>query len=233
MVTHTGTSWGYGALLTLIPSMKLGIYTGVTGPDRDYVARRMIHLYTADLLLGETPWINMSTACTFPEPWSAPTPHRSYNTYDTGTAVLPLKKYAGTYGNFGYGNLTVYVNQTTGNLQIRYGPMGLWDLFPGKKEHFFFGQGLDLVWAYNMEAQFIYNCQKDIVESVTMPAFERKQVPMFKRGLQMTDAPPPPKLVDSEDIYPPIPIHNDVRQLSASLLLLVVTCIGAWLSIVP
>lgn len=31
MVLHTGTSWGYGALLTLIPDLDISIYTSISG----------------------------------------------------------------------------------------------------------------------------------------------------------------------------------------------------------
>ena len=77
MVMHTGTSWGYGGLLTLLPDVGLGIYSSVTGPDESYLGRRAAHMYIADVLLGQVPWLNLTTACTFPEPWTQRRPYRS------------------------------------------------------------------------------------------------------------------------------------------------------------
>ena len=36
MVMHTGTSMGYGAMLSMLPDTGIGIYTALTGQDDDY-----------------------------------------------------------------------------------------------------------------------------------------------------------------------------------------------------
>ena len=77
LVMHTGTSWGYGGLLTLLPDVGLGIFSAITGPDSKYFGRKAAHLYIADRLLGEEPWLNHTTACSFPEPWTTKSARRS------------------------------------------------------------------------------------------------------------------------------------------------------------
>ena len=53
IITHTGTSWGYGALVTLVPDLHLAIHTSITGPDTGYKGRRNIHMYIMDLLMDK------------------------------------------------------------------------------------------------------------------------------------------------------------------------------------
>lgn len=48
MLLHTGTSFGYGALLTLLPDVNLGIHTSHSGPDEDY--ERKIQSYLPNIL---------------------------------------------------------------------------------------------------------------------------------------------------------------------------------------
>ena len=114
MAAHTGTSWGYGGLATLLPDRHLAIYTGITGPDKDYHGRRLLHMYTMDLLLGVEPWLNLTTACTFlPD-------RRRRKTVKTepSQVTISLSDYTGTFGNFGYGNVTVYDDNS--RLTLKY-----------------------------------------------------------------------------------------------------------------
>ncbi|KAK2179290.1 hypothetical protein NP493_501g02000 [Ridgeia piscesae] len=58
---HSGSQGGYKSLLTLIPAENIGIYTAVSQDDS--LVRYLVHVYIADLLLGEEPWVNASWAC--------------------------------------------------------------------------------------------------------------------------------------------------------------------------
>jgi hypothetical protein len=66
--------WGYSSLVTLIPDMNIGIFTTMNGDDPGYRYRFLLHNYIGDLLLGENPWLNKTTLCTFPEPWYRASP---------------------------------------------------------------------------------------------------------------------------------------------------------------
>ena len=72
-------------------------------------------------MLDLEPWLNETTACTFPEPFfSEPIPEkqlsritvRNKNQKETDVSMdkslnFNLKRYEGTFGNFAYGNITV------------------------------------------------------------------------------------------------------------------------------
>ena len=93
-------------------------------------------------MLDVEPWLNETTACTFPEPFYQPFQHkRRPQSFDDGEHLPQstlkdvkndktftgkkqqrknLRRYEGTFGNFAYGNLTV--NKTrwqNGNLRIQ------------------------------------------------------------------------------------------------------------------
>ena len=76
---------------------------------------------SADVMLDLDPWLNETTACTFPEPFfSEPAPEKQLSRFtvrskgqketDASLDKSPkfnLKQYEGTFGNFAYGNITV------------------------------------------------------------------------------------------------------------------------------
>lgn len=198
-ILHTGTSWGYGALVTLRPDEELGIYTSITGVDDGYTGRRLIHMFIMDLLLGEEFWFNSTTACSFPEPWGPPYRPRMYPGFFSRLVrernvrpKLPKSKYAGVYGNFAYGNLTVLYNDTTNKLELHYGKYGRW-LLHCKRGNDFAGEGYDIFWARELRSVLFRNSQgqKDSVDEVVI-SFDNRDPPVFQRGLKMTSAPPPP-----------------------------------------
>ncbi len=193
MILHTGTSWGYGALLTLVPDLGIGIYTSITGPDDGYVGRRLTHMYIMDLLMGESPWLNLTTACTFPEPW-APVHKRKPYTFpqgDPNKVPLEFERYVGTFGNFGYGNLSIVLNETSGLLELHYGELGLWDLVV-IDDLTFAGKGKGYTWARDIKSILFESLSySNQLNKVTI-SFESKDPPVFQRDLKMSEAPLPP-----------------------------------------
>ena len=187
MLLHTGTSWGYGGLVTLLPDSQIGIYSSITGSDRGYHGRRLLHIYIMDLLLGVTPWLNLTTACTFPR---KTTTSRGQYTNDVTAfkCALPLSSYEGVYGNFAYGNVSVYINRTTNDLRIRYGVLGFWRLHCDTEgENLFFVQQAGYM-IYDMGlARFVI--EKGVPRTLVIPGFDWKYPPTFERGLRMSDAP--------------------------------------------
>jgi hypothetical protein len=195
MILHTGTSWGYGALLTLLPDLGVGIYTSVTGPDDSYYGRRLTHMYIMDLLLGETPWIDHKTACTFPEPWAPAKQRKSYGSSPAKKMnKLEAEKYVGSYGNFGYGNITFLYNDTSEILELHYGELGLWNL-NSEGDDTFSGKGQGLMWVRDISNIFFESLEPAAEDGglykVTVN-FESKDPPVFIKGLLMSDAPAPP-----------------------------------------
>ncbi|KAK7488400.1 hypothetical protein BaRGS_00020374 [Batillaria attramentaria] len=83
MAYHSGSTWGYRAFLTLLPDMNVGTFSVMTGSDVNYRFRTALHTYLADLALGDTPFINSSTICTFPDPWKSDSTHRQRRAANT------------------------------------------------------------------------------------------------------------------------------------------------------
>ena len=81
---HTGTSWGYGGLAVILHDVDIAIFTGITGRDKDFTGRYTLVMYIIDKLLGYEPWINKTSACTFPEPWF----ERKTNTRNESAALM-------------------------------------------------------------------------------------------------------------------------------------------------
>lgn len=129
---HTGTSWGYGGLAVILHDVDIAIFTGITGRDRGFTGRYTLAMYIIDKLLGYEPWLNHTTACTFPQPWlSAPKPTTNQTHADTDKVVvndqslIPLV--CGVYRNAGYGEIIVELS-TDDELILRYGDFGTWKL---------------------------------------------------------------------------------------------------------
>ena len=43
MLRHTGTTFGYSSLITLLPDVNIGVFTTMTGEDESYVTRTLLH----------------------------------------------------------------------------------------------------------------------------------------------------------------------------------------------
>ena len=206
-VLHTGSSWGYGALVTLRPDDELAIHVSISGLDDGYIGRRLIHMYIMDTLLSYEPWINITTACTFPEPWGPPPRAKMYPGFFSDvfkrrrvTPDLPLSEYAGRFGNFGYGNITVVHNSTDETLDMFYGELGWWHLYC-KRGDDFAAEGLGDVWPRELRSVHFRSSKgsQDSIDEVVV-SFESRLPPVFKRNLKMSEAPPPP---DPSDCAPP------------------------------
>ncbi|WAR28065.1 GIGA6-like protein, partial [Mya arenaria] len=76
-----------------------GIFISTNGgmlEDYQYTSLTTTMYYLADLLLDKEPWLNSSTACSFPEPWKDETDSRLTEI----SAFLPdISEYTGIYGN--------------------------------------------------------------------------------------------------------------------------------------
>ena len=188
MILHTGTSWGYGALLTLVPDLNVAIHTSITGPDAGYRARRALHMYVIDLVSDFEPFLNASRACRFPDTKQStgavtlsdsPERYRTHHHYHNNSV------YEGQYTNLVYGNLTVQTNETSGRLQIQYGALGLWNLYTTSEENTFAGKGVGHFWSSRIKGVVFSACDNDthMFKKVRITSFEPKDSPVFERYL--------------------------------------------------
>ncbi|CAH1225451.1 Hypp60 [Branchiostoma lanceolatum] len=125
---RSGGFMGFSSLMSLYPDVSGGVFTSFNGPAvPEFVkdVNSIIHYRVADMLLGLDPWLNTTTACSFPQPWAThpvtdvtmpPAPSRDF--------PRDKRDYEGTFGNSIFGNLTVYLNSTDDTLRFK-GPVDL------------------------------------------------------------------------------------------------------------
>ena len=178
-------------MLTIVPDLDIAIHTSVTGPDTGYKGCRNLHMYIMDLLMDEEPWLNITDACTFPNDAR----RRFLNIRKGIPSVLPLSYYVGTYGNHGYGNVTITLPENSTLLHMSYGNLGKWNLYPTQTVHRFVADGLDDVWSMDLaNLWFETNKEGDKVEKLIVASFESNLPPVFIRDLKFSEAPLPPEL---------------------------------------
>ena len=86
---------------------------------------KAVQWYLADLLLGETPSLDINTVCSFPEAWVSVAKQTLENvTSDFYVMALNYTTYAGTYSHQAFGNITVYLNTTRHYLNVKQGRLG-------------------------------------------------------------------------------------------------------------
>lgn len=138
---------GYSSLLWLFPDLKAGVFVTITGAkDNQYrPSLYAIASQASDLLLGNTPWLNESTSCTFPAPW------KDLKSIQHGNAQKPHPEpywnitvsqatYAGLYGHLAFGNMTI--TSDGDGILLHYGRFGRLRLLP-INEQLFLGYFLD------------------------------------------------------------------------------------------
>ncbi len=201
-----------------LPDVDIGVYIGTT--PRDEFLTTLTAMFIMDVMLGEEPWLNLTTACTFPAPWydkynnninTSPRPDvtmkpKSNNT-STGSdgtmkpkSTIPnklqsnIEHYIGEFGNFAYGNLSVYESEQC-MLMLAYGH-GIWCLeYIGLNT--FTGHGVDTFWPMAIpEVVFKISANDDNILDKVLLNFDYGDRPLFVRDLTMDDAYPPPDPTD-------------------------------------
>ncbi|XP_078619563.1 uncharacterized protein LOC144886711 [Branchiostoma floridae x Branchiostoma japonicum] len=136
-VYYFGLSAGFTSLMSLFPDQSGGVFTVLNGPEFPLSVymdvHSTLHYRVADMLLGLEPWLNATTACSFPEPWVRSSSSVTYDSDDTDDTMpsaysleFPRDKrdYEGTFGNPIFGNLTIRLNSTDDTLRFRLGLIG-------------------------------------------------------------------------------------------------------------
>ncbi|XP_060074177.1 protein flp-like [Ylistrum balloti] len=134
-VWHSGGIVGFSSLMWLFPHQNIGIFASLTGSrDNDnQLPIRVIMSRAADMLLGETPWLDSSSACSFPAPWSDVSPSvpvtgmSQFRTF--WNSSQPMEFYIGSYGHPAFGNISVTIENQT-QLMLYYGRFGRMVLTP-------------------------------------------------------------------------------------------------------
>ncbi|XP_067665045.1 uncharacterized protein [Haliotis asinina] len=134
MVQHSGSTFGYRSFLTLIPDKNLGVFVTMTGTDPNYWFRGSLSAYLMDVYLGEAPWLNTTTICSFPDPLGTPSTRRRSRTRKgygrrlarrkraiSHTANLALQAYIGTFKHEAYGNIIIHYDSASQELKATYG----------------------------------------------------------------------------------------------------------------
>ncbi|CAH1798691.1 unnamed protein product [Owenia fusiformis] len=154
LVQHTGSHGGCDTLMTYVPDLKIGIYTGLNGPytDVSWVAETVIQEYILDVLLELPNYLNDTTACTFPAPWGEPVGLPSYQAIPEDVApALPLDKYTGVFGKEGFGCVSMTLNRTEDDVEVLQFAIGWGRMFAYPKEgraHQFWLKGVDDMFHY-------------------------------------------------------------------------------------
>ncbi|XP_046567329.1 uncharacterized protein LOC124275727 [Haliotis rubra] len=178
MVAHSGSTFGYRALLTLFPSENLGIFIAMTGEDSNYRYRFPLQNYIADRILGEKPWLNVSTICSFPAPWFNETSSSpSYNM--AKTLSHDRKQYEGIYHHKGFGNLEIYYNDTDQQLMAKYG-FATWLLYEQDGNNFY-GKGFGIMEPKNCNSMIFKMGEDSQFDEVEAVCFESGLPPVFLR----------------------------------------------------
>ena len=201
--SHTGRRDGYRAMISLLPDVGIGVFTN-NNNDNTY-ARDYIHMYIMDLLMGEEPWIDAEMVCEGGKQdevkqskiqnhlkKGSKLHHKKHpkDHHQKHTKAAADEDYVGVYGNYAYGNATVFINETSGLISLNYGPVE-WTLTETAMEDTFSAEGVEPFWYWRMTVEFYRT--DGVVMEVMLP-FQSGAHPVFVRGRDMTTAPPPPEL---------------------------------------
>ena len=191
----------------MLPDKDLGVFIATNGFDYTKDGRILLSVFIMDLILGEKPWLNTTTVCTFPEPWhpnpwfpsqkkgATPNEKKVFSTPDPPTSIpypTDLTPYVGVYGDFFYGNMTVYSTDSQ-TLMLSYGTLDPWRLVPTEGENAFIGYASPATWPQHLDfVKFKFSKEGLPKFDLCEAAFDPIVATTFQRDLKMADAPPPP-----------------------------------------
>ncbi|XP_070561636.1 uncharacterized protein [Ptychodera flava] len=216
--SHGGSFPAFGSRLNIYPDANVGVFVSVNGPwdGDDGAAMQRIEAFASDLLLGEEPWLNTTTACTFPEPWQQSSAadldrivasHKKVKmAHENESKKLPaaskvqtsrpLEDYVGVYGHKALGNCSVWLEDGSENLSYRYGEYAIGELIPTPQENIFFVTMVGpMAWYLDMygvpmPARF-KSSDGDVIDELRVPDVPIFPEHWFKRGEMLVDPPTP------------------------------------------
>eukprot|EP00058_Branchiostoma_floridae_P017276 XP_002602764.1 hypothetical protein BRAFLDRAFT_93710 [Branchiostoma floridae] len=193
LVQHSGSVEGFSNLLSLFPGVSGGVFTSTNGPSSPEVNKdvhQVIHGQVGDILIGKDHWLNITTACTYPEPWwTRPEPNSTVLPEISDNFPRDKRDYEGVYGNHAGGNMTITLNTTDNKLYFSLGLIGRGVVLPTESAN-----------------QILLRCQgplayfpyiiSDVGEidgkvfSFSMQSYPPEPPVLFERGLKLTDPDP-------------------------------------------
>lgn len=202
--------------MQLLPDVRAGMFFSSSGPgdSESIVATRAIAAFISDKILGKDPWLNHSTACTFPAPWKPgkeseakdqargrgrASYQEDFAIVDTPLSPSPednfdLSTFTGTYGHMGFGSIVFY--EEKGDLYMKYGRLGRGILRKTSVAGFFRCSFLDKLWFLSNrdDGRVIWRLQfVDLVDGKTQTLLANMDplvVSRFERGLDTDNIPP-------------------------------------------
>ncbi|KAH9520305.1 hypothetical protein Btru_060454 [Bulinus truncatus] len=181
-LTHTGSTRGYRAVLSLLTGPKIGIFIALTGRDDHFKYRNPLLMYLTDRALGLKSWLNISTICSYPEPWKKSSPASSQNQDTNHSLHFNYQQYEGTYFNSVFGYLDVIYNQSTSLLEMSYG-WGKWALKPmsaGASQNFY-AQGLEVNEVYSIKPLMFLHDAEGTIHAINATGFLTAMPPIFNK----------------------------------------------------
>ena len=185
MVVHTGSTWGYRAMLSWYPEADIGIFVAFTGNDPNYLYRLTLHNYIFDVYTGHVPYLNTSTICTYPEPWLKSDIPKEKPTYpkDRNT-TRNQKEYIGMYKNKAYGKIKIGKHTEKNKLKLIYGYL-TFVLYPSETKDEFYGDTSGIATKLVDVSKFKFKFHND---QVTLKATSFQEQPIFIRKGQLNNS---------------------------------------------
>ncbi|XP_002739582.1 uncharacterized protein LOC100371892 [Saccoglossus kowalevskii] len=210
---HTGSYSAYYCRISLFHSMNAGVFVCVNSPgdDRGYDTVHEVSMQAYDYLLGYEPWLNTSTGCTFPSPWTdasyAPMPPMTNSPHPL---LRPFDDYVGQYGHYAFGNFTVLYDEMNNQLRYEFGFQLQGTLSasedsdltlymrvddPVAYREYFYSTSFPYGWPVYFKADDNNN-----IINVSVPYLENDWPFMFMRDIKMSDAPMSPPIHDNCEV---------------------------------
>ena len=114
IVGHDGSLASFQTLMWTFPELDIGLFASLNGPGPGTLAGNhlvSVFYHIADHLLGLNPWLNETTACTFPKPWLN-RPPRPPTKLPTPINVTNYDELVGIYGSHIFPDINVAYNST-------------------------------------------------------------------------------------------------------------------------
>lgn len=158
-VFHTGSLHAYSTIASLYPQSKSGFFMMVNGPwpIKFRTDLEPLSYILSDILLQEDPWLNVSTVCTFPEPWEEQPATKNQTEIEMPADDYDATPCIGSYGHRIYGDIAIndFMNKS---LSFKLNSVGFGNLTLIFSENstfrIDFGGRLSLVFGANCEARF-------------------------------------------------------------------------------
>ncbi|CAC5384171.1 unnamed protein product [Mytilus coruscus] len=184
MVVHTGSTWGYRAMISWYPEADIGIFVAFTGNDPNYLYRLTLHNYIFDVYTGHIPYLNTSTICSYPEPWlKSDIPKVKPNYPKDRNTTRKQKEYIGMYKHQAYGKIKIGKHTEKNKLKLIYGYL-TFDLYPSDTKDEFYGDTTGISEKLFDVYKFKFKFHND---QVTLKACSFQEQPTFVKKGQLNN----------------------------------------------